>query len=90
MNPDLKAAAIARKAIADAGGLVTAKELAAEWGLTPQALADRIARGTFTAEPVKTVGRVRLYLRDEVEPYRDAATAAGLATAQAIKKARAG
>ena len=85
----LPAAALARRAIADAGGLVTAKEIAAAWGLTPQAIADRIARGTFP-DPVKDAGRgVRLYLRAEVEPFRDAATAAGAATAKAIKDRRA-
>lgn len=82
-----RAAARARRAIADAGGLVTPQEIAVEWGLTPQALADRIARGTFPP-PIKTAGRVRLYLRADLEPYRDAATAAGAATAAALKARR--
>ena len=57
-------------AIEAAGGLVTPHELAAEWGVSDQALADRIARGTFP-EPVKLAGRVRVYLRAQVEPLRD-------------------
>jgi predicted DNA-binding transcriptional regulator AlpA len=82
-----RAATRARKAIADAGGLVTPQEIAREWGLTPQALADRINRGTFPP-PVKIAGRVRLYLRADLEPYREATTAAGAATAAAIKARR--
>ncbi len=57
------------KAIEEAGGLVTPREIAAEWGRSEPAIAERIRRGTFP-EPVKKAGRVRLYLRDQVEPYR--------------------
>jgi len=59
----------AEQAIEAAGGLVTPRELAAEWGVSEQAIAERIRRGTFP-EPVKLAGRVRLYLRAQVEPYR--------------------
>jgi predicted DNA-binding transcriptional regulator AlpA len=59
----------ARAAIDAAGGLVTAAELAAEWGITRQAIADRIARGSFP-EPVKIVNGARLYLRADVERLR--------------------
>ena len=76
--------AVARRAIAAAGGLVTPAEIAREWGITPQALDDRIARGTLPP-PVKVAGRVRLYLRADLEPYREASTPAGAATAKAIK-----
>jgi hypothetical protein len=62
----------AMAALERAGGLVTPRELAAEWGVSEQAIAGRIARGNFP-EPIKTAGRVRLYLRDQVEPYRGAA-----------------
>lgn len=79
----------ARSAIAAAGGLVTPMEIAAEWQITPQAMSDRIARGTLP-EPVKVAGRVRLYLRAELELYREAATPAGAATAAALKARRAG
>ncbi len=56
-------------AIEKAGGLVTPKEIAAEWGVSEPAIGERIRRGTFP-EPVKKAGRVRLYLRSQVEPYR--------------------
>lgn len=56
-------------AIEKAGGLVTPREIAGEWGVSEQAVADRIARDNFP-EPVKVAGRVRLYLRDQVAPYR--------------------
>jgi predicted DNA-binding transcriptional regulator AlpA len=56
-------------AIERAGGLVTPREIAEEWGVSDQAIADRIQRGTFP-EPVKVAGRVRLYLREQVEPFR--------------------
>jgi predicted DNA-binding transcriptional regulator AlpA len=59
----------ALEAIEKAGGLVTPSEIAAEWGITDQAIADRIRRGTFP-EPAKVAGRVRLFLRAQVEPYR--------------------
>lgn len=68
MTEDAKTAR-ARKAIAAAGGLVTPKEIAEEWGVTEQAIGGRIARGTFP-EPVKVAGRVRLYLRSQLEPLR--------------------
>lgn len=57
----------ALEAIAAAGGLVTAKEYADELGLTEQAIANRIARGKMDAEPVKVAGRVRLYLRAQLD-----------------------
>lgn len=57
------------EAIERAGGLVTPREIADEWGVSDQAIADRIRRGTFP-EPVKVAGRVRLYLWDQVEPFR--------------------
>jgi len=82
-----RAAKRARRAIADAGGLVTPQEIAGEWGITPQALADRIARGTLPP-PVKVAGRVRLYLRGDLERYRDAASPAGAATAATLKARR--
>lgn len=56
-------------AINKAGGLVTPDEIAREWGVSAQAISKRIRRGTFP-EPVKVAGRVRLYLRDQVEPYK--------------------
>ena len=56
-------------AIDAAGGLVTPQELAQEWGVSPQAIAYRIARGHFP-EPVKQAGRVRLYLRGQVDHLR--------------------
>ncbi len=56
-------------AIDAAGGLVTPHEIAREWGISDQAIAERIRRGTFP-EPVKVAGRVRLYLRAQVEPYQ--------------------
>jgi hypothetical protein len=59
----------ALRAIEKAGGLVTPSEIADEWGVSPAAVSKRIVRGQFP-EPVKTAGRVRLYLRDQVEPYR--------------------
>lgn len=77
----------ARRAIEDAGGLVTPQEIASDWGITPQALSDRIARGTLPP-PVKTAGRVRLYLRADLEPYRDPASPAGAATAAELKARR--
>lgn len=59
----------ALKAIEEAGGLVTPDEIAREWGVSAQAISKRIGRGTFP-EPVKVAGRVRLYLRSQVEPFR--------------------
>ena len=59
----------ALSAIEAAGGLVSAAEIAAEWGVTKPTVSKWIAAGRFP-EPVKTVGRVRLYLRDQVEPFR--------------------
>lgn len=59
----------ALSAIDRAGGLVTPREIAAEWGVSEQAIADRIARGRFP-DPVKVAGRVRLYLRDQVASLR--------------------
>jgi hypothetical protein len=67
----------ARAAIAKAGGLVTPKELAQEWGVSEQAIADRILRGTF-ADPVKVAGRTRLYLHDEAARYMTPNTLAKL------------
>lgn len=61
--------AAAERAVAAAGGLATVRELAAEWGVSEQALGDRIARGTFP-EPFTRKGRVRLYLRDQVADLR--------------------
>lgn len=61
--------AAARTAVAEAGGLVTTQELAQEWGVSPVSLGERIRAGRFPA-PFLKVGRVRLFLRDEVEPYR--------------------
>lgn len=46
------------KAIDDAGGLVTPREIARDWRVREATISDRIA------------GRVRLYLLDQVEPYR--------------------
>lgn len=57
-------------AIEAAGGLVTPREIAQEWGVSDQAIADRIQRGTFP-EPLKVAGRVRLYLRAQVDGLRD-------------------
>lgn len=57
------------KAIDDAGGLVTPREIARDWRVREATISDRIARGDFP-EPVKVAGRVRLYLLDQVEPYR--------------------
>lgn len=59
----------ARAAIDAAGGLMTLAEVSEAWGVTRQALAERIRRGTFP-EPVKLAGRVPLYLRDDLEPIR--------------------
>ena len=55
----------ALRAIEAAGGLMTQGEIATEWGVTPQAIGQRIARGNFP-RPVKTVGRTRLYLRSQL------------------------
>lgn len=57
------------EAINHAGGLVTPQEIAQERGVSAQAISERIQRGTFP-EPVKVAGRVRLYLRDQLEPLR--------------------
>ncbi len=62
------------EAIEHAGGLATPREIAAEWGISEQAIAERLRRDTFP-EPVKVAGRVRLYLRDQVAPYRHGAPA---------------
>ena len=59
----------ARAAIDAAGGLVTPVELAAAWGVSRQAVGERIRRGAFP-EPYKVVRGVPLYLRAEVEPLR--------------------
>lgn len=59
----------ALRAIDAAGGLVSAAEIAAEWGVTKATVSRWVAAGKFP-EPVKVVGRVRLYLRDQVEPLR--------------------
>ena len=59
----------ARRAIREAGGLLTPLDISREWGVSQPAIVDRIRRGNFP-EPVKIAGRVRLYLRAEVEPYR--------------------
>jgi predicted DNA-binding transcriptional regulator AlpA len=57
------------EAIERAGGIVTPRQIAHDWGVSPQAIDDRIRRGTFP-EPIAVVGRTRLYLRDQVEPMR--------------------
>ncbi len=57
------------RAIADAGGLVSPSELADEWGITKQAMSERTASARWP-RPVKEVGRVKLYLREQVEPFR--------------------
>lgn len=59
----------ALRAIDAAGGLVSAAEVAAEWGVTRPTVSKWIAAGRFP-KPVKTVGRVRLYLRAQLEPLR--------------------
>lgn len=65
MKPaELTAAAI--DAIEAAGGLMNQREIAAAWGVTESAIAQRIARGAFP-DPVKQTGRDRLYLRSQVE-----------------------
>lgn len=64
-----RSAQAARRAIAKAGGLVTPQEIAAEWGVSKQVVSKWITAGRFP-EPIKVAGRVRLYLRDEVEPLR--------------------
>ncbi len=56
-------------AIEDAGGLVTPREIAREWAVREATISDRISRGDFP-KPIKVAGRVRLYLRNQVEPYR--------------------
>ncbi len=58
----------AREAVEAAGGLVTAREAAALCGVSEQAISQRIARGAFP-EPVRRVGRVRVFLRLEVEGF---------------------
>lgn len=65
-HPQAPAVKKALSAIDKAGGLVTPADLAREWGVTHQAIEKRIAAGRFP-EPVKTAGRVRLYLRAQVE-----------------------
>jgi predicted DNA-binding transcriptional regulator AlpA len=55
-------------AIEKAGGLVAPNEIAEERGVTKEAVYDRIRRGNFPP-PVKEVGRVKLYLREQIEPY---------------------
>jgi hypothetical protein len=64
----------AREAIEAAGGLVSQTEIAAEWGVTPQAVHDRIRRGNFP-EPIKQVravngGYMRLWLGVQLESHR--------------------
>jgi hypothetical protein len=61
----------ARKAIDAAGGLVSQSEIAERWGVTPQAIGDRIRRDAFP-EPIKQVravngGYTRLWLGVQVE-----------------------
>lgn len=68
-HPEPPAVKAALRAIEKAGGLATAADLAREWGVTHQAVEKRIAAGRFP-EPVKTAGRVRLYLRAQVEHLR--------------------
>lgn len=62
--------ALALAAIEDAGGLIGVRELAELWGISEQAVGRRAARGTLPP-PVKTVGRVRVWLRAQIEPRRD-------------------
>lgn len=64
----------ARSAIDAAGGLVTPQQIALEWGISPVSVAERIRNGRFP-EPVARAGRVRLYLRAQVEAYRHPARA---------------
>lgn len=61
----------ARAAIDAAGGLVTPQDLAVEWNVSPVSVGERIRKGRFP-DPIVKVGRVRLYLRAQVEPYRRA------------------
>ena len=68
----------ARKSIEECGGVVSPHDIARAWGISSPSILERIRRGRFP-EPVGKIGRVRVYLRDEVEPYRhgvpaDAAT----------------
>ena len=59
----------ALRAIDKAGGLVTPQEIADEWGVSKQVVSKWITADKFP-EPVKVAGRVRLYLRNQVEPFR--------------------
>ena len=45
------------------------QQIADELGVSKQAVSKWITAGKFP-EPVKVAGRVRLYLRDQVEPYK--------------------
>jgi hypothetical protein len=56
----------ARSAIDEAGGLVTPADIARDWGVTHQAVEKRIRAGRFPP-PVKVAGRLKLYLRAQVE-----------------------
>jgi predicted DNA-binding transcriptional regulator AlpA len=58
----------AREAIEAAGGLVTPSDVAREFGMSEQAIAQRIMRGAFP-EPVAVLGRVRVYLGEEVREF---------------------
>lgn len=57
------------RALDKAGGLVTPQEIADEWGVSKQVVSKWITAGKFP-EPIKVAGRVRLYLRAQVEPFR--------------------
>lgn len=59
----------ATTSIAAAGGLVTPADLAREWGVSHQAVQKRVAAGRFPP-PIFETGRVRVYLRAQVEHLR--------------------
>lgn len=59
-----------RVAIREAGGLLTADELATRWGVTKQAVSALARRHDDFPTPVLTVGRVRLYSGNEADTWR--------------------
>jgi hypothetical protein len=62
----------AREAIEAAGGLVTPSDVAREFGVSDQAIAQRVLRGAFP-EPVAVLGRMRVYLGDETREFMNQA-----------------
>jgi hypothetical protein len=58
-----------RLQIQAAGGLVTPEQIAADWGVSSQAVAKHVRSLAFPA-PVARAGRARLYFKSEVDRWR--------------------